>query len=442
MVLVVEQRLLFYLTRHVLRSQTGCSCEDEVEIPVFHYEDDVVSSPTMASNCNLELDEEILSDDEEINLHTSGHKKQDVVCTWSGVTKEAQELVHSIENARSSSLHPVTSNVNKLCKGRYARGKSKLLFQFQSHESDIFQPVSGKADVKISYEGSSVLQELEAVDNKAMKSPTAEILETFQGGKIEQSENSGVPAEMAIGHKYMKYSMTELLDSYKDRTGLPEANSTMYTRRRGQRLHLVHERNISPLGERNLDNKDPPEALDSQSSTDDEESPQAHVQNLGLINPEHKEKTMTDKFQEAFGATSIHNGEPHFALDGTGLFGKLQQVMQSENKRDANFLKRLETAAGSKDEANCINVEILSKCSEAKLTICCCSLSIDKENSQLVKSLQKQMPLTVIFNSRICYNVELEVGNLIRIHPPWNEIQAGERDGVIILSAYFSQVFS
>lgn len=29
--------------------------------------------------------------------------------------------------------------------------------------------------------------------------------------------------------------------------------------------------------------------------------------------------------------------------------------------------------------------------------------------------------LTIIFSSRVC-DVELEVGNLIRIHPPWYDI--------------------
>lgn len=28
---------------------------------------------------------------------------------------------------------------------------------------------------------------------------------------------------------------------------------------------------------------------------------------------------------------------------------------------------------------------------------------------------------TVIFNSKLCNNVELEVGNFVRIHPPWYE---------------------
>ncbi|KAK7327782.1 hypothetical protein VNO77_21873 [Canavalia gladiata] len=47
---------------------------------------------------------------------------------------------------------------------------------------------------------------------------------------------------------------------------------------------------------------------------------------------------------------------------------------------------------------------------------------------------------TVIFSPRVCNNVHLEVGNLIRIHPPWKEVQVGNDN--IIMCTYFSEMFS
>lgn len=44
---------------------------------------------------------------------------------------------------------------------------------------------------------------------------------------------------------------------------------------------------------------------------------------------------------------------------------------------------------------------------------------------------------TVIFSSRICGSVELEVGDFVRIHPPWYEIYLGISDTLIILEISF-----
>ncbi|CAL5437180.1 unnamed protein product [Camellia sinensis] len=398
--------------------QTCFSSEDEVEIPVFHDKGDFISAPTMASMCNL--GEEIISDDEKIGHGIPGSEKQGAECTWSAVTKEAEALVHLIENARSSTLHAVTSNVNRPCKG--ARGKakakskskSKFLFRFRSHKADI--PLS---------------QELETADNRTTENSMVELLENFQGEKMEQSEIFDMPAEVATGHELPEHSMAELLDNYQEKTGLPLENSKMYTRMKGRSEQPIDERNISPSGERNMDKEDPPEALDSGSSSDDE----ANVQNLGLIIPESKQKTMTDKFQEAFGSAAINDEGPHFALHDIGIFAKLQRVMQSEKKREMDFLKKLQTGASSNDEARCIDVEILSRCLEAKLTVCCCSLSRDKESSEWAETPQmakenRGRTLTIIFSSRVCDDVELEVGNLIRIHSPWEASSSrGKRRG-------------
>ncbi|GFY98730.1 hypothetical protein Acr_13g0001310 [Actinidia rufa] len=438
------QSQLEVLRDYRAQSQTGFSSEDEVEIPIFHDDGDFISSQRMASACKSE--EELISDNEDIGLRSPGREKQDGACT---ANKEAEALVNLIEKARSSSLRAATSNVNKHYKGKdksltslaatgcRGKAKSKFVFRFQSHKEDNPRPVGSNAEVNMAPKLLQSTQELEAVDYRTVESSTSELLENFQGGKIDQSEVYGVPAEVENEHDYTEHSMADILYRYQEKTGLPRRNSKT----------LVGGSSTSPLGERNMDNDDPPEALNSGSSTDDGGSPQAKLQNLGLIIPESKQKTMTDKFQETFGAASINEEGAHFALHGIGIFGKLQRVMQSEKTKEMDFLKKLEIGACSKDEASCIDVEILSRCLEAKLTVCCCSLRRDNESFQRGESLllaeeNQRRTLTIIFSSRVCEDVELDVGNVIRIHSPWKEVQVRGKDEVIILSAYFSEILS
>ncbi|KAF5937270.1 hypothetical protein HYC85_024776 [Camellia sinensis] len=326
--------------------QTCFSSEDEVEIPVFHDKGDFISSPTMASTCNL--GEEIISDDEKIGHGIPGSEKQGGECTWSAVTKEAEALVHLIENARSSSLHAVTANVNRPCKGKVLEAKPKPKPNPNPNPNFCFAFRSHKADIPLS-------QELETVDNRTTENSMVELLENFQGEKMEQSEIFDMPAEVATGHELPEHSMAELLDNYQEKTGLPLENSKMYTRMKGRSEQPIDERNISPPGERNMDKEDPPEALDSGSSSDDEVSPCV-------------------------------------------------------------------------DEARCIDVEILSRCLEAKLTVCCCSLSRDKEVIYV--------DIKYMFSDENTQNIALTTTTYGK------QVQVGGKDEAIILSAYFSQISS
>ncbi|KDO58446.1 hypothetical protein CISIN_1g030704mg [Citrus sinensis] len=70
--------------------------------------------------------------------------------------------------------------------------------------------------------------------------------------------------------------------------------------------------------------------------------------------------------------------------------------------------------------------------------------SSDNEEPQWPQSNQKRgnggRERKIIFNPRVCCDVDIEVGSSIRIHPPWKEVQVGGNDESIILSTYFSQI--
>ncbi|KAH7578390.1 hypothetical protein JRO89_XS01G0375800 [Xanthoceras sorbifolium] len=69
-----------------------------------------------------------------------------------------------------------------------------------------------------------------------------------------------------------------------------------------------------------------------------------------------------------------------------------------------------------------------------------CPLLQDPQWPERFQTVVNIWERTVIFNARICCDVDLEVGNLIRIHKPWKEVQVSGNDESIILSTYFSQI--
>ncbi|CAI9779111.1 unnamed protein product [Fraxinus pennsylvanica] len=221
-----------------------------------------------------------------------------------------------------------------------------------------------------------------------------------------------------------EHSMAEFLDCFKERSGLLQGSSKMDIGKRGRNPQIIPNRNSSPSGDRSMDGDDLIEALGNRMSSDDEENPQSVKSNI-------PSRTMVDQFQEAFGTVPVSDERPHLVLPrplGCGLFGRLQQVIQSEKERDSEYLKNLCAEDSSKDQGDCIAVRILSRSLEAKLTVCSCTFIGDGESSYLGENLQTKMrsggrTLTIIFNSRICSDVDLEAGNLIRIHYPWYELR-------------------
>ncbi|KAG6647816.1 hypothetical protein CIPAW_07G104500 [Carya illinoinensis] len=236
--------------------------------------------------------------------------------------------------------------------------------------------------------------------------------------------------------------MSDLLDGLQDRAVVQKGVSAKCSNTRGKEVQIVTKRNPSSLGDRTVDSEDSPESMDSGSSSEDE----ARDQKLEVNIPDMKRQTMTDRFQAALGATFLNEEGALVAVpkpSGIGLFGKLQQLMQSEKERDVIFLKKLQTGSGTNDEASCIVVKILARCLDAKMTVCQCSFVKNMETPMQSGSPRTMVnggrKTTIIFHPRVSGDVDLEVGNLIRIHPPWREVQVGN-DESIVLSTYFSQV--
>ncbi|KAL0389624.1 UNVERIFIED_CONTAM: hypothetical protein Scaly_0319500 [Sesamum calycinum] len=423
--------------------KVGCHIDDEVEDPLFNDGDEtnldariasathtlsnerIVYLPTMASVSDS--DEEIVSDDEKIHPPALRSVRENVGGACSKASQEVETLIRLNENPSCSSSHGVFVKEkrpsigcalnwyfmhlihNTAGAGHSTKAKPKFLFRLHSRISkpDEVSAVAGEDMSKFKDDSELIFHEKEP----------------------KQPEKYIVPSELAHKYDLKEHSMVEFLDCFQERSDLPleSPEPTLQIKGRERSVQMVLKRNKSSFGCRNLDDDDDlPEALDTglPCCSDDGENPQS----LKSMIPR---RTMADQFHEAFGTVSTIDERPQLAfLDrsgSSGIYGKLQQVMLSEKEKDMDYLKNISAGISSKDDRMYISVRILSRSLEAKLIVCSCTPVGEGKKSYWEDSLRMRMKgvartLTIIFNPRICSDVELEVGSLILIHPPWYEL--------------------
>ncbi|XP_060178838.1 uncharacterized protein LOC132609021 isoform X4 [Lycium barbarum] len=437
------------MNSHQLR-QTDLCKDDDVEVPFFksqngdfinkndHWmalslDDEFCHVTRMTSTCNSE--EEIISDDEQMWPSTDGNLKRDGKSTMPKVSADRKSGVFLNKEAGCSSLYGASSNLNRSYKGSRAKAKPKFLFQSRPQKKDFALVVHESCETSTPLSVLPLNVELD-MQRKNMES-LDDLLENFGGNEIQQFEENLVPSEVAVVPDPNEHSMAEFLDHFQHTSSLPRGNSKMQlqTRKQGSRLR---KSNLSLLGDRNMIDGDQPDALHSGPSSDDDKIPQ-------ILKYAIPQRSMADQFHLALGAVPMNERLSVARPKQFGLSGRLQHVMQCEKDRDTYFLEKLQTHDASTGAESFIDMRILSSSLEAKLTVCFCALHGDEEGSECLSNPQKRKDaggrkLTVIFSSRVCKDVELEIGNVIRIHQPWKEVHVNEKDEAIILCAYFSQI--
>ncbi|XP_024017718.1 uncharacterized protein LOC21392416 isoform X1 [Morus notabilis] len=411
------------------------NCEDDVEMPNFYDEGDSVCPPEKAiskdeeNNVLPKLSARVgakkFSDDSLLRV---GIEKQGSLFSWSSASKEAEALMHLNEHASCNSRPKKSSKLK-------GKGKPRFSFRFQSHKG-LSSPATSKDENNLS---SSILEAPERLDVMELRTEENLVAELPEDIQVEEENMSEIiPHEVeALRHKCSEQSMAELLYGLQDNASLLRGNSEKNSSKIGKRLQPVVRRNISMLGDRTVNKEDSPDLVESSGSSSDSETSD---KDLEIAMSVKKGQTMVDQFQEALGATFL-NDKPQ----GSGLFLKLQQVMQREKEQEMDFVQKLKNGE-YQNEPNCIYVKILTRCLDGKLTVCDCLFSDNIESlawsEPLKETASEGTKRTIIFNPRVpnsvdSVNVDLEVGNCIRIHPPWKEIQVGN-DKIIILATYFS----
>ncbi|CAA7408514.1 unnamed protein product [Spirodela intermedia] len=254
----------------------------------------------------------------------------------------------------------------------------------------------------------------------------------------ESSETELAHSAQEIQHKFSASSMTELLEKLtKKGTASPDGahwKSKRKGRKTQKRTTRIHDTT------RSSDNEDAREQVGSITSSADE----GNCENPLIPATSVKGQTMAGLFQEIFTvSTADVEGLPLSTRAATGYYGRLQQIMQRDKDRHMKFVKQLH------NQSRGINVKILSRVLDAKSIVCrclfcgkiteCIESSQTGNNRQMPEEIGETTERIIIFSSKICGNVELEVGNLICIYPPWKEVQIRE-DDIIILCTYFSQI--
>ncbi|KAK4357270.1 hypothetical protein RND71_022880 [Anisodus tanguticus] len=471
------------MNSHQLR-QTDLCKEDDVEFPFFksqdgdfinkndHWmalslDDEFCHITRMTSTCNSE--EEIISDD-EMRPSTDGILKRDGKNTMPKVSGDCKSGVFLNKDAGCSSLYGASSKLNRSSKGisisdfiplfcilcldtkdavnstdenndlnqslfvtvgSHDKAKPKFLFQSRPQKKDFALVVHDTCETStplsvlpLNVELDMQRENLDSLDD---------LMENSGGNEIQQFEENLVSSDVAVAPDPNGHSMAEFLDHFQHTSSLPRGNSKMLqSKRQGSRF--LRKSNLLLLGDRNMSNGDQSEALDSDPSSDD-----------GILKSAIPQRTMADQFHLAFRAVSTNERLSIARPKQFGLSGRLQHVMQCEKDRDTYFLEKSQIHDASSGAESFIDVRILSSSLEAKLTVCFCALHGDEEGSESLNNPKKRRvtggrKLTIIFSSRVCKDVELEIGNVIRIHQPWKEVHVDEKDEAIILCAYFSQI--
>uniref|UniRef100_A0A1D1YFA1 Mitogen-activated protein kinase 12 n=1 Tax=Anthurium amnicola TaxID=1678845 RepID=A0A1D1YFA1_9ARAE len=392
-------------------------------------------------------------------VYGSDCDNEDEVSTWSSILEEANRLECLPENTGNSLSYFAKNEPRRSWKGDRCKAKPKFSIRFQSHKKELYfhdvvedenkEPTMAEVgpsvqDIQHRIPAHSMAELLEELQQENKKSPEsahsmAEILEEPQEDNKNSPESADLSAKvLSMGNKTARYSVSTLLEDLEKNSTLKWPSKLMRRNKTKERkTQLIVRRTAYHLGDTSVNEEDALELVGSRTSSEDEDNDKNQ---LILATNNTKGQTMADLLQEVFSASTVDVEElPLATRAGIGYYGRLQQIMQRDKDRHMEFLKQLHS-----NEPRGINVKILSRLLDAKLTVCHCLFGDDTMISQTRNSPKncgengETTERTVIFSSKICKNVDLEVGNVICIYPPWKEVQTTE--DVIILCTYFSQM--
>ncbi|KAF8643120.1 hypothetical protein HU200_066993 [Digitaria exilis] len=236
-----------------------------------------------------------------------------------------------------------------------------------------------------------------------------------------------LPSEFARLTKKSNLSVAELLEDLQGRSSSSVGTALQLHQHMGAKdwkpkLPTFEEKPLANMGERSIDSEDPREHIIDGTSSEEENVTEKH---LALVNKDVKQQTMADLFQEVFNPTIMEVAVLPMRSTGAGYHGRMQQIMQMEKYRHAEFLRQLNIEQGCLGDSKGLTVQIMSRSLEGKLTVCHC-LFEEKSNSTIRSEAstdpatnESRTKRTVIFSPKICDNVNLLVGNIIHIFPPW-----------------------
>ncbi|CAH8283642.1 unnamed protein product [Eruca vesicaria subsp. sativa] len=334
------------------------------------------------------------------------------VATWATISKEAKSLLH-LNGIASLSSSLRAKRRSKVVKENNVRPK----FSFHSH-------AHGETSSKIS----DMVGYFEPVDDQAAieEDPIAECPNSFD----EISDNTQDAISNLVVPPPEKIRVTT------------KRSSKSYSRREVKCSKFAHKGSSRNIQDSDTDDELPGPMDSIGSSTDDEPSYQTSVPDIS----NQKKQFVGDLFNEAVRASSLNKEGLSFDSPklsaGSSLHGKLQQMMKQEKEKEVEITKKLQGGNGEADVSSYVDIKIVSRHLEGKLVVCKCSVIDLPGDSLLLKNTQalaaKETETTVIFNPKVCGDVDIEIGCFVRIHAPWKEIEVKNTKEMIIFCSYFS----
>ncbi|KAJ0236219.1 Kinetochore protein [Hirschfeldia incana] len=343
------------------------------------------------------------------------------VATWSAISKEAKSLLHLNAIAPISSSHSSALRAKRGSKA--VKDNVRPKFSFNSH-------AHGETSSKIS----DMAEYFELADDQAAieeEDPIAECPSSFD----EISDNT-------------QDAVSKLLIPPPDKIRVTKRSSKSYSRRQGKCLKFAHKGSSSNIQDSDsTDDDELPGPMDSGSSTHDE--PSSYQTSVPDISNQ-RIKFVGDLFNEAVKASSL--SKEGLSVDspklsgGSSLYGKLQQIMKQEKEMELEITKKLQGGMGQTDALSYVDIKIVSRHLEGKLIVCKCSVidlpgdSLLYKNTQALAARDRDTETRVIFNPKVCVDVDIEIGSFVRIYAPWKEMEVKNSKEVIILCSYFSSL--
>ncbi|CAM6109163.1 unnamed protein product [Calypogeia fissa] len=173
-----------------------------------------------------------------------------------------------------------------------------------------------------------------------------------------------------------------------------------------------------------------------------------------LVVPVNPASSIWERFEEALDLDSPDDTNPastdrlnsNEALSG---FSKLLQNALKELKNEQiQFQKLLTSSQSLRGVSRCLEVLIWRKYLEGQLITCHCEVLQsppewnDSSHAAVtpVDSMDNLTIVEVLFSSKMSGDLELEVGRVVRIHPPWQEILGAGQFEKIILGTFFCEM--
>ncbi|XP_078429165.1 uncharacterized protein LOC144701270 isoform X2 [Wolffia australiana] len=326
------------------------------------------------------------------------------------------------------------------CDGWHSILKETDKLDFLSEKSSHVTSSRSKADPRKVYGG-----------NRGRAKPRFSIRFPSVVHTADTSENRA-PSVNELGYlgqenqpKHSAPSMTQLLEELsrqglaaplEERCSRHFSLSVRRNKKRGREFQDTTSMNATARSLKNLDS--PEHVVETSSEEDDPEKSLIPVD-------EDKGQTMANLFQEVFNVSIADvGGLPIPMRSSGGLAGRLQRIIQREKERHIKVVKQIEN-----NQVRGFNVKLLSRVLDAKSIVCRCllydrpaELAEGSQNAYLSETLADigdKTERTIIFNPKICENVELEIGNLVCIYPPWKEVKSRDGD-ITVLCSYFTQL--